>query len=197
MFDWRVVEQAEYSRQAEPSFVELTTRSYLTSSGVARAHTTDPLFLRRAAAVKQLAELISQGAATGLLIEGFKAYHPYPVQAVWQGDHFKIWLKQPLFIDRAVYEKAMMQADLTEPIDFEQLAEGSEIQAAVPGPLTADASVLAKLRQAVVAGGYHLLDEESHRELYLDGLPLTERKLVLVRLAFDPAGKRPSYAARN
>lgn len=35
-FNWEEVEQDEYSRSATPSFVKLTTRSYITAMGLHR-----------------------------------------------------------------------------------------------------------------------------------------------------------------
>ena len=43
-FDWREVERDEYSRSEEPSFVKLTTRSYITAMGVAPDRVTDQAF---------------------------------------------------------------------------------------------------------------------------------------------------------
>lgn len=58
-FDWREVERDEYSRSEEPSFVKLTTRSYITAMGVAPDRVTDQAFTSLAAAVTQIAERIS------------------------------------------------------------------------------------------------------------------------------------------
>ncbi|MFC6169234.1 hypothetical protein [Loigolactobacillus jiayinensis] len=195
MFDWETMEQTEYSRRAQVSFVKLTKRSYLTTSGTAPKRAEDPAFLEGAEAVVELAKLISEGSAAGIVISGFKAYRPYPVQAVWQGDEFKIWLKQPLFINKAIYEQALKQIDLAQSVDFEQLAEDTEIQIITNGTVTQ--AVIDDLQRSVTGAGYQLATPDSHRELYLDGLPLTSDKQVLVRLALNTAGKQPPLATMN
>ncbi|MFD1317140.1 hypothetical protein [Loigolactobacillus zhaoyuanensis] len=195
MFDWEAMEQAEYSRQAQVSFVKLTERSYLTTSGTAPKRTADPTFLAKAEAVVKLAKIISAGATAGIVIPGFKAYRPYPVQAVWHDDEFKIWLKQPLFISEAIYEQALKQIELSQPVDFEQLAEGTESQIITNGPVTQ--VMIAELQQTVTKAGYQLAAPGRHRELYLDGLPLTNDKQVLVRIALNVAGQQPPLSAMN
>lgn len=195
MFDWEVREQAEYSRNSQISFVKLTKRSYLTASGTALKRTEDPIFLAKADAVVKLAKFISEGATAGIMIPGFKEYRPYPVQAVWRGDEFKIWLKQPLFIDESIYKKAVSQVELSEAVDFEQLAEGVEIQTITNGIVTQ--KVIDQLQQAVTKSGYQMTDSTSHRELYLDGLPVSDDKQILVRMAITTTGKQPSFAAVN
>ena len=72
-FDWREVERDEYSRSEEPSFVKLTTRSYITAMGVAPDRVTDQAFTSLAAAVTQIAERISEGPDAGIDIPNFKA----------------------------------------------------------------------------------------------------------------------------
>ncbi|MFD1466452.1 hypothetical protein ACFQ4L_10305 [Lapidilactobacillus mulanensis] len=195
MFDWETKERAEYSRSSQVSFVKLTKRSYLTASGIAPKHTNESSFLEKADVVVNLAKLISEGPVAGIDIPGFKNYRPYPVQAVWQGDAFKIWLKQPLFINETIYNQAMNQASLSQSVDFEQLAEGTEIQTIVNGAVTP--ALVSALQQEVTEVGYQLIEPDSHRELYLDGLPLTNEKQVLLRLALDINVKQPSLAVYN
>jgi hypothetical protein len=197
MFNWETFEPAEYSRDEKLSFVDLTKRSYVTAEGDANDHSADPNFLRLATAAAQIAKTISGGPANGIPVSGFKDYVPYPVQAVWtaQGnnEHFKIWIKQPLFIDEADFAAAMTQTDFDhfdeDEIHFEHLAEGIEIQTVNRGPLTADAPALQTLTEAIKVNGYKRLHDDQHREVYIDGLPLDEDKVVLVRLAIDPNGQ--------
>ena len=195
MFDWEDREQAEYSRSTHISFVELTKRSYLTASGTAPKRTVDPTFFAKAAAVTKLAQLISEGPKAGIEVPGFKDYRPYPVQAVWHGDDFKIWLKQPLFINETIYNQAVNQASLSELVNFEQLSEGTEMQTSFSGAVTA--TQVDGLQEEAKEVGYQLVDSGSHREVYLDGLPLTDDKQVLVRIPIDATGKRPPLAAVN
>ncbi|WP_427910976.1 hypothetical protein ABUE38_03065 [Pediococcus parvulus] len=195
MFDWEVREPSEYSRKNEISFVKLTRRSYLTASGSAPNQVDDDTFLKSADAVVRLATIISRGSAAGLLVDGFKAYRPYPVQAVWQGDRYKIWLKQPLFIDESVYQQAIKETKYASLVGFEQLAEGTEIQTISQGKVTPN--LLAKLMRAVQTNGYQILDSARHREVYLDGLPVSADKQVLVRLSLSPTDKQPKFAAIN
>lgn len=197
MFDWALNEPSEYNRRPKVSFVMLTTRSYLTVSGTALRHTDDDDFLAAAQAVIQLATRISQGPSAGLTIPGFKAYRPYPVQAVWQDTHYQLWLKQPLFITAAVYQTALTQLPLPLPIQFAQMAEGFEIQLATSGTVAPNASVLAQLRDAAQSAGYRLIRPDVHREVYLDGVPVTADKQVLVRLALEPTNTLPRSVVRN
>lgn len=129
-FDWREVERDEYSRSEEPSFVKLTTRSYITAMGVAPDRVTDQAFTSLAAAVTQIAERISEGPDAGIDIPNFKAYHPYPLQAVWSGGDkiskrhiFRLWLKQPLFIHEDQFEAALTQLHFEPAIAQQQWPE--------------------------------------------------------------------------
>ncbi|KRO16419.1 hypothetical protein [Lacticaseibacillus saniviri] len=189
MFDWRVNEAEEYSRDAQLSFVNLTTRSYLTVSGDAPEQTADSAFLGAAQALEQLATLISQGPEHGIEIGGFKAYHPYPVQAVWSGGsdaatqtHFKLWLKQPLFINQKIFDAAIKQLNSTLPIAFEQLAEGVEIQTA--GTNAQRQEALTRLQKGIEARELVRVDPNQHREVYLDGVSPIET--VLYRVEVQP-----------
>lgn len=195
MFDWESAEPAEYNRGAGISFVALTTRGYLTATGTAAQHTADPAFLTLAKTTAELAAHISQGAKAGLMIPGFKPYRPYPVQAVWTGDAFTIWLKQPLFITASVVAAAKAQVAGATAVSYAEWAEGVEIQTSTTGPVTP--AVLTTLKEAAQAQGYALAAGSAHREVYLDGLPLTADKQVLVRLALAPGAKQPPLAARN
>ncbi|MDH5108688.1 hypothetical protein OSJ82_06770, partial [Lentilactobacillus kefiri] len=108
MFNWETFEPSEYSRDPKPSYVDLTTRSYVTAKGHAAKHTDDPDFMRLAKATAKVAKAISGGPDKGIPVEGFKEYRPYPVQAVWtdagDGEDFKIWIKQPLFINEKDFD---------------------------------------------------------------------------------------------
>lgn len=195
MFNWEEMETTEYSRSTQPSYIKLTERGYLTATGKAIEGVTDSTFLVKADAVMTLAQLISQGTAAGIHIPGFKAYHPYPLQAVWRGSQFKIWLKQPLFINETVYQAALTRADLLQTVNFEQLAEGTEIQMVTTGPV--NQVVVNELHKTLQTAGYESADPLSHREVYLDGLPLTDEKQVLVRVALAASGKQPPLAIIN
>ena len=84
-FDWREVERDEYSRSEEPSFVKLTTRSYITAMGVAPDRVTDQAFTSLAAAVTQIAERISEGPDAGIDIPNFKVTIPIHCRRFGQG----------------------------------------------------------------------------------------------------------------
>ncbi|WP_225352819.1 hypothetical protein [Lentilactobacillus parafarraginis] len=116
MFNWETFEPDEYSRGETPSFVDLTERSYITATGHATDHTADESFLSLARAAAAVAKTISGGPETDIPVKNFKGYVPYPVQAVWQpagdGEDFKIWIKQPLFIDEAAFNAAIKKTDL-------------------------------------------------------------------------------------
>lgn len=197
MFNWETFEPAEYSREEKPSFVALTKRSYVTAEGDADDHSSDPNFLRLAAATARIARTISGGPDKGIPVSGFKKYVPYPVQAVWtaQGnnEHFKIWIKQPLFIDEADFAAAMTQIDFDnfdeDEIHFEHLAEGTEIQTINHGAVTADAPAFQVLDEAIKSSDYQRLHADQHREVYIDGLPVDADKVVLVRFEIDPNGR--------
>ncbi|KRK48967.1 hypothetical protein [Secundilactobacillus kimchicus] len=193
-FDWQIAETNEYSRSATPSFVTLTTRSYLTISGVADQRTADSEFQEKARAVERLAQKISDGPDGGIHIDRFKSYRPYPVQAVWSGGEtvddrhaFKIWLKQPLFVSAANLKQARDQLDvgpLGPEVQFENLAEGTEIQSFSADSLTTDSQAVETLRQAIADRGLKRLSETQHREVYLEG-PEAGRP-VLLRVEIDP-----------
>ena len=160
-FDWREVERDEYSRSEEPSFVKLTTRSYITAMGVAPDRVTDQAFTSLAAAVTQIAERISEGPDAGIDIPNFKAYHPYPLQAVWSGGDkiskrhiFRLWLKQPLFIHEDQFEAALTQ------LHFEP---------AIAQQLHLEAPAIARIQ--TVINRDHLVPkfDDRHREVYLEG----------------------------
>ena len=179
-FDWREVERDEYSRSEEPSFVKLTTRSYITAMGVAPDRVTDQAFTSLAAAVTQIAERISEGPDAGIDIPSFKAYHPYTLQAVWSGGDkiskrhiFRLWLKQPLFIHEDQFEAALTQLHfepaIAQQLHLEQLAEGFEIQSFNSTPLTDEAPAIARIQ--TVINRDHLVPkfDDRHREVYLEG----------------------------
>ncbi|MCT3545823.1 hypothetical protein EFR92_10500 [Lentilactobacillus buchneri] len=197
MFNWETFEPDEYSRDKEPSFVDLTTRSYVTAEGHATQHTDDPDFLRLSNAAAEVAKTISGGPGKGIPVEGFKEYRPYPVQAVWtdtgDGEDFKIWIKQPLFINEKDFDAALTQIDFSDfdlgEIKFEHLAEGIEIQIVNTGAVTPDSEALKALENAIQKEGFTRLHGNEHREVYIDGLPVDSSKVVLVRLAIDANGK--------
>ena len=166
-FDWREVERDEYSRSEEPSFVKLTTRSYITAMGVAPDRVTDQAFTSLAAAVTQIAERISEGPDAGIDIPNFKAYHPYPLQAVWSGGDkiskrhiFRLWLKQPLFIHEDQFEAALTQLHfepaIAQQLHLEQLAEGFEIQSFNSTPLTDEAPAIARIQTVINLSLIHI-----------------------------------------
>lgn len=197
MFNWKTFEPDEYSRDPEPSFVDLTTRSYVTAEGHATKHTDDPDFLRLANAAAEVAKTISGGPQKGIPVEGFKEYVPYPVQAVWtqagDGEDFKIWIKQPLFINEKDFDAALTQIDFSDfdlgEIKFEHLAEGIEVQTINTGAVTPESEALKVLGNTIQKQGYKRLHNNQHREVYIDGLPVDASKVVLVRLAIDANGK--------
>lgn len=193
-FDWQIVETREYSRDETPSFVTLTTRSYLTLEGTAATRTADAGFIAAAQTLATIAEKISEGPDAGIEIAGFKSYRPYPVQAVWSGGsriedrtHYKLWLKQPLFVTAANMQQALAQLDLGEAatgVAFESLAEGTEIQGFSATALSSANQTLLRLQTAIEERGLSRLSVDSHREVYLDGVGIDHP--VLVRLAIDP-----------
>lgn len=197
MFNWETFEPSEYSRDPKPSYVDLTTRSYVTAKGHAAKHTDDPDFMRLAKATAKVAKAISGGPDKGIPVEGFKEYRPYPVQAVWtdagDGEDFKIWIKQLLFINEKDFDAALTQIDFSDfdlgEIKFEHLAEGIEIQTINTGTVTPDSGALKVLTDTIQKKGFTRLHDDQHREVYIDGLPVDSSKLVLVRLAIDANGQ--------
>lgn len=197
MFNWETFEPDEYSRNPEPSYVDLTTRSYVTAEGHATKHTDDSNFLRLAGAAAEVAQTISGGPDKGIPVEGFKAYRPYPVQTVWtktsDGEDFKIWIKQPLFINEKDFDAALTRTDFSDfnlgEIKFEHLAEGIEIQTANTGTVTPDSEALKVLTDTIQKKGFKRLQDDQHREVYIDGVPIDSGKLILVRLAIDANGQ--------
>ncbi|EPD11518.1 hypothetical protein Lpp48_03597, partial [Lacticaseibacillus paracasei subsp. paracasei Lpp48] len=141
---------------------------------------TDQAFTSLAAAVTQIAERISEGPDAGIDIPNFKAYHPYPLQAVWSGGDkiskrhiFRLWLKQPLFIHEDQFEAALTQLHfepaIAQQLHLEQLAEGFEIQSFNSTPLTDEAPAIARIQ--TVINRDHLVPkfDDRHREVYLEG----------------------------
>ncbi len=72
MFNWETFEPDEYSRNPEPSYVDLTTRSYVTAEGHATKHTDDSNFLRLAGAAAEVAQTISGGPDKGIRLKASK-----------------------------------------------------------------------------------------------------------------------------
>lgn len=194
-FDWQIAETAEYSHDEVPSFVKLTTRSYLTITGTAPARLAAPEFHAKATLLAAIAARISEGPAVGIMIDRYRSYRPYPVQAVWSGGstiatrtQFKLWLKQPLFVNAEHAQAAIAQLDLGDlaaEVRFEDLAEGTEIQSYSEGPVTDQSEALATLTEAIDHRGLKRLDPTAHREVYLAGFE--PNAPVLLRLAIDPA----------
>lgn len=208
MFDWERMEPREYQRSAKPSLIKLTTRSYLTATGLAWQHTADKQFLTLANAVRQLAQIIANSPHHGIDVAGFKPYRPYPVQAVWQPadentdqEQYKIWLKQPLFINESVFlaAKKIVAFDplITTKIQFEQLTEGTEIQATGNNQVGTNAEVLQDLHAVVDRNGYRLVAPHQYREVYLDGLQSSKSAAILFRLALDPNVGEPQVSVMN
>lgn len=205
MFNWETFEPAEYQRSATPTLVELTTRSYITATGQAQTHTTDDTFVLLAEAVHKIAAIIADSQNIGIEVAGFKEYRPYPVQAVWTeggtGETFKIWLKQPLFIHQETFEAAKKYANLeptlSDEIHFEQLAEGTELQATGHGEIGPKAQTLRALNATIEENGYQRTNLDTYRELYLDGLPFSEKTDTLFRVQIDPSVGNPTASVRN
>ena len=205
MFNWEILEPAEYQRSVVPELVELTTRSYITAEGRTSSHTADDTFLALAAAVEKLAATIADSPNIGIEVDSFKSYRPYPVQAVWIADgddeRFKIWLKQPLFIHENIFEAAKKIANLApalaNQIHFEHLTEGTEIQATGHGEAGSQSAALQSLKTAIEQANYQPRNLDTYRELYLDGLPLTDHSDVLFRLEIDPAVGNPKPRVSN
>lgn len=193
-FDWQIAETAEYSHDEVPSFVKLTTRSYLTITGTAPTRLSAPEFPAKATLLAAIAERISEGPEAGIMIDRYRSYRPYPVQAVWSGGatiatrtQFKLWVKQPLFVKAEYAQEAITQldlGDLAEEVRFEELAEGTEIQSYSEGPLTDQSEALATLTDAIAHRRLKLLNPTAHREVYLAGFEPTAP--ALLRLAVDP-----------
>lgn len=193
-FDWQIVETAEYSHDTAPSFVTLTTRSYLTITGQAADRTRDPEFQEKADVVKAVAEKISRGPDAGIMIDRYRSYRPYPLQAVWSGGDtiedrhtFKLWVKQPLFVKPEYARQALTQlnlGELGEQVAFENLAEGTEIQSFSATPLTNSNQAVQTLTDAVSQRGLKPLSTDSHREVYIDGYG--PDVAALLRFAIDP-----------
>lgn len=193
-FDWREAEQREYTHETTPSFVTLTTRSYLTVKGHAEKKTADSSFKNAADLLMKIAQKISEGPSAGIEIQNYRSYHPYPVQAVWSGsdnfdqrNDFKLWLKQPLFV-KEQYAKTAIDllglSDQAADVQFENLAEGTEIQIYSAKPLTVDRSAFELLKGQISDNHLVRLDDTSHREVYVDGDTQTDG--VILRLAIDP-----------
>ncbi|GAW98165.1 hypothetical protein [Secundilactobacillus mixtipabuli] len=205
MFNWETYETAEYQRSEEPTLVELTTRSYITAEGKATQHTADDNFILLAEAVEKVAALIADSQDIGIEVTGFKPYRPYPIQAVWTvggtEEQFKIWLKQPLFIHQDIFETAKKYANwekaISDQIHFEQLAEGTEIQATGHGEIGPHAKTLQALNAAIEEAGFQRAHLDTYRELYLDGLPFSEKSDTLFRLKLDPAVGDPKPKVTN
>lgn len=198
MFNWEINEPDEYSKSEHAHFVDLTTRSYITAQGYATKHTDDPEFLRLAKAAARISKTISGGPDKDIPISGFKPYVPYPVQAVWQqdegGERFKIWIKQPLFVDEAAFQAALEKIHFVdtkrEELHFEKLAEGLEAQTINHGPVKDDScQAFQVLNKAIQEGGFKRIRENEYREVYIDSLPVTPDSLVLVRFAISLSGQ--------
>lgn len=197
MFNWEINEPDEYSKSEHAHFVDLTTRSYITAQGQATKHTDDPEFLRIAKAAARIAKTISGGPEEDIPISGFKPYVPYPVQAVWKrngdAEDFKIWIKQPLFVDEEAFKAALEKIHFVntkrEELHFEQLAEGIEVQTINHGPIEDGCQAFQVLNKAIQEGDYQRIRKNEHREVYIDSLPVTPDSLVLVRFAIDLNGQ--------
>ncbi|KRL62901.1 hypothetical protein FC85_GL001771 [Lentilactobacillus diolivorans DSM 14421] len=206
MFNWETYEPDEYSKSEHAHFVDLTTRSYITAEGHATKHTDDPEFLRLAKAAARIAKTISGGPEEDIPVSGFKAYVPYPVQAVWRktddGEDFKIWIKQPLFIDENAFKAALEKIHFVnthrEELHFEQLAEGIEVQTINHGPIKSEnCQAFQVLNKTIKEGNYKRTRPNEHREVYIDSLPVTPDSLVLIRFAIDLNGQPEPDMVRN
>lgn len=193
-FDWRNAEAEEYSHDENVSFVNLTTRSYLTITGMAPQKTDDPEFLKLADMLMNISEKISEGPRAGIEIEGYRSYRPYPLQAVWTGGtefdqrkEFKLWIKQPLFVHKKFAKQAidiLQLGDLAQNVQFENLAEGVEIQSFSSQPLRTNDQTFQKIDAEIKERGLERLDLNSHREVYVDGYK--KDHAILLRIAIEP-----------
>ncbi|WP_416353824.1 hypothetical protein ACNAN0_03040 [Agrilactobacillus fermenti] len=198
-FDYRMIEQQEYTHETQPSVVVLNERNYITFRGAGKFSVTDPQFMRQVNIMYDLATEIRQAAQMSKQLDWFRDYVPYPLNSFWDGfGGYLLMIKQPNFTvpELLTTAKANLAAkypsELLQQVNFERLAEGTEVQSFNAGPVVPGNDTFQRLDTFIKQHKARRLNQ-GHREVYLRqltlGMQLADLE-ILVRYQISASNKR-------
>ncbi|MFD1466092.1 GyrI-like domain-containing protein [Lapidilactobacillus mulanensis] len=196
--NWRQDEKEIYPLKKTPSITTLPKQNFITITG--QGDPNGPEFASKISALYPIAYAIRMAPKKGIEFPGAFEYTVYPLEGFWtlaEGHRegpldkdylqYKIMIKQPSFVDRSVFDRAIELAhdkvapELLSQVKFERFDEGLVGMIMHVGSFDDEPASFAQLADFLATSGYQRTSKE-HKEIYISDfrrVPEEKRKTIL------------------
>jgi len=190
-YEWKKSEKEIYLPKETPNLVDIPNAKYFTISGKGDPNGRE--FSDKIAVLYSLSYAVRMMPKNGFTPNGYFEYTVYPLEGIWSGDPadkstfaYTIMIKQPDFVDKNVFEKALEVANKKKPtpllkdIKFEEINDKLSVQMLHIGSYDDEPTSFAKITEFLAANGLRRRGQ-THREIYLtDATKVPPNKLKTV-----------------
>lgn len=188
-YEWRKADKEIYLPKDQPTILKEISYNYISISGIGNPNHPD--FSKRIQVLYSLSYAIRMSYKGDWKIPGFYMYTVFPLEGVWTSHSqdleaikahglnkdqlaYKIMLRQPDFVDRAVFEKALdivkSKDKLLTYIDdavFETINEPRSVQILHNGSYDSEMESFEILDKYIEDNNLERVDPAYHKEIYL------------------------------
>lgn len=191
-YEWKKSEKATFQPKETPTLVNIPKAKYFTISG--KGNPNEKEFSDKIGVLYSLSYAVRMMPKNGYTPSGYFEYTVYPLEGVWSGDPadkntlvYTIMIKQPDFVDKNIFEKALEIANKKKPspllkeVKFEEVDDGLSVQMLHIGSYDNEPASFAKMTEFMKANGLNRRSQ-THREIYLTNatkVPQDKLKTIL------------------
>lgn len=200
---WRQAEKEIYPLKKAPSITTLPAQNFITITG--QGNPNGPEFAEKIQALYPISYAIRMAPKKGIEFPGAFDYTVYPLEGFWSlaAGHregpldkdflqYKIMIKQPSFVNRAVFEQALDMAkektapELLTQLKFETIDEGLVAMMLHIGSFDDEPASFAKLAEFIDTQGYQRTSLD-HKEIYISDFRKVaeEKRKTILRVGIE------------
>lgn len=180
--EYRKHEKELYGTKAKPVLLEVPQQKFICIKGEGNPNGED--FKERVEALYSLAYTIRMSHKTGFAPDEYFEYTVYPLEGLWDKKNYDsdelnldelvytIMIRQPEFVDEAMFNKAMEVArnkkrnDLLSEVYFDEMTDGLSVQMLHIGPFDTESETFAVMQEYIDHNDLRI-KTLVHREIYL------------------------------
>jgi hypothetical protein len=191
-YEWKKSEKEIYLPKDKPTLLTVPNSQYFTIEGKGNPNSQE--FKDKIGVLYTMSYAVRMMPRNGYTPNGYFEYTVYPLEGVWSSDNatdkdsfvYTIMIKQPDFVDKVIYEKALEIAKKKKPsplldnVKFEEIDDGLSVQILHTGSYDSESESFSKMDDFLNANGYSRR-AKTHREIYLtDATKTAPEKLKTV-----------------
>lgn len=198
-YEWRKQEEELYLPKAEPVIVQVPKIKFFTIEGKGNPNNNKD-FQARVKTLYKLAYTVKMMPKAGVTPKGYVEYTVYPLEGIWDISakgkkakefskdflQYKIMIRQPDFVDEAVFEKALElnvknKNLLLGEVKLEEIEDGLCVQMLHKGSYDTEFQTTFQAMEKFIADNGYKRIGKKHREIYLKFTPDTDKMETTIR----------------